>query len=159
MAYAATNEGEYFAELTMWYVGTHGDLHMTGPKPENGPDGLKKYDPEAYALLDDLYSGRIPITRVKLTELKAYSPAREKDLRSGGEQQRTEIRFVNRTDRELQLFWLDSEGKRHPYGTISAHGRSAQSTFASHVWLAADADGSPVALFVAEKETGLAIIR
>ena len=49
----------------MWYFGTHGDLHMTGPKPENGPDGLKKYDPDACALLDDFYSGRIEITRVE----------------------------------------------------------------------------------------------
>ena len=64
-AYAATNVSEYFAELTMWYFGTHGDLHMTGQKPANGPQGLKAYDPEAYALLEDLYSGRIPIERVK----------------------------------------------------------------------------------------------
>ena len=64
-AYAATNVSEYFAELTMWYFGTHGDLHMTDSKPANGPEGLKAYDPEAYSLLDDLYSGRIPIARVK----------------------------------------------------------------------------------------------
>ena len=48
----------------MWYFGTHGDLHMTGPKPENGPAGLEEYDPDGYALLDDFYSGRIEITRV-----------------------------------------------------------------------------------------------
>jgi len=64
-AYAATNPNEFFAELTMWYFGTHGDLHMEGPKPENGPEGLKKYDPEAYALVDDFYSGRIVITKVE----------------------------------------------------------------------------------------------
>ncbi len=51
-AYAASNADEFFAELTMWYSGTHGDLHMTGPKPANGPDGLKHYDPEAYPLFD-----------------------------------------------------------------------------------------------------------
>jgi len=62
-SYAGSNPDEYFAELTMWYFGTHGDLTMTGPKPENGPEGLKKYDPEAYALFDDFYSGRIPIGR------------------------------------------------------------------------------------------------
>jgi len=60
-SYAGSNADEFFAELTMWYFGTHGDLQMTGPKPENGPDGLKKYDPDAYALLDDFYSGRIAI--------------------------------------------------------------------------------------------------
>lgn len=61
-AYSASNPDEFFAELTMWYFGTHGDLNMTGPKPGNGPEGFKKYDPEAYALFDDFYSGRIPIT-------------------------------------------------------------------------------------------------
>lgn len=45
----------------MWYFGTHGDLGMTGPKPENGPEGLKKYDPDAFALLDDFYRGRIEV--------------------------------------------------------------------------------------------------
>jgi alpha-glucosidase len=64
-SYAGSNPDEFFAELTMWYFGTHGDLHMTGPKPDNGPEGLKKYDPEAYALLDDFYNGRIEIAKVE----------------------------------------------------------------------------------------------
>lgn len=63
-AYAASNPDEFFAELTMWYFGTHGDLHMTGPKPANGAEGFKKYDPEAYALFDDFYSGRIHIGKM-----------------------------------------------------------------------------------------------
>ncbi len=58
-SYAGSNADEFFAELTMWYFGTHGDLHMTGTKPDNGPDGLKNYDPEAFALLDEFYSGRM----------------------------------------------------------------------------------------------------
>lgn len=62
-SYAGSNPDEFFAELTMWYFGTHGDLGMPDPKPEPGPDGLKKYDPEAYALFDDFYSGRIYIGR------------------------------------------------------------------------------------------------
>ena len=49
----------------MWYFGTHGDLGMTGPKPENGREGLRKYDPEAFVLMDDFYSGRIEITKVQ----------------------------------------------------------------------------------------------
>jgi alpha-glucosidase len=63
-SYAGSNPDEFFAELTMWYFGTHGDLRMTGPKPENGPEGLKKYDPDAFALLDDFYSGRMTVERV-----------------------------------------------------------------------------------------------
>jgi hypothetical protein len=63
-SYAGSNVDEFFAELTMWYFGTHGDLRMTGPKPENGREGLKQYDPEAYQLMDDFYSGRIDVTPV-----------------------------------------------------------------------------------------------
>jgi alpha-N-arabinofuranosidase len=62
-AYAASNDDEFFAELAMWYFGTHGDLHMTGPKPENGPAGLKAYDPDAFALFDEFFSGRMNISR------------------------------------------------------------------------------------------------
>jgi hypothetical protein len=64
-SYAGSNPDEFFAELTMWYFGTHGDLRMTGTKPENGPEGLKKYDPEAFALFDDFYRGKLEVTRVK----------------------------------------------------------------------------------------------
>lgn len=63
-SYAGSNPDEFFAELTMWYFGTHGDMTMTGPKPENGTEGLKKYDPEAFKLFDDFYQGRIPIEPV-----------------------------------------------------------------------------------------------
>ncbi|MGD0517414.1 MAG: hypothetical protein ABSA26_07755 [Thermoguttaceae bacterium] len=58
-SYAGSNIDEFFAELSMWYFGTHGDLRMTGPKPENGAEGLKKYDPEAFTLIDEFYSGRM----------------------------------------------------------------------------------------------------
>jgi len=64
-SYAGSNPDEYFAELTMWYFGTHGDLSMTGPKPENGPAGLRQYDPEGFALLDDFYSGRIEVGKAQ----------------------------------------------------------------------------------------------
>lgn len=54
-SYAATNADEFFAELSMWYFGTHGDLRMTGKKPESGKQGLKDYDPDAYALFDGFF--------------------------------------------------------------------------------------------------------
>jgi alpha-glucosidase len=158
-AYAASNEGEYFAELTMWYFGTHGDLNIQGPKPENGPEGLRKYDPNAYALLDDLYSGRLPIARVKTVELPAERPARERELRSGSDTVKTSIRFVNRTPQELKLYWLDNEGKRKPYGVVPAGSSVTQGTFASHVWVLAGPDDRAVALFVAASERGVAIVK
>lgn len=61
--YAGSNADEFFAELTMWYFGTRGDMNMKPPKPKKGPEGLKEYDPEAYALFDDLYQGRLTSAR------------------------------------------------------------------------------------------------
>ena len=54
------NPDEFFAELSMWYFGMHGELRMSGPKPADGPEGLKQYDPEAFALMDGYYRGRLP---------------------------------------------------------------------------------------------------
>jgi hypothetical protein len=158
-AYAATNEGEFFAELTMWYFGTHGDLHMTGPKPENGPDGLKAYDSGAYALLDDLYSGRIPVARIEYIALPTRPPSRESELRSGDSTKRSTIRFVNRSDRAVKLYWVDSEGKRQARGTLDSGESLNQRTFASHAWVAADKDEKAIAIFVAGEKRGLAEIR
>jgi hypothetical protein len=56
-SYAATNEEEFFAELSMWYFGTHGDEGMDGIKPGNGPEGLRQYDPDSFALLKSIYGG------------------------------------------------------------------------------------------------------
>lgn len=71
-SYAASNDDEFFAELAMWYFGTHGDLHMTGLKPANGPDGLKAYDPDAFALFDELFSGRISISRTSRADSREF---------------------------------------------------------------------------------------
>lgn len=62
-SYAGSNADEFFAELSMWYFGTHGDMNMEGPKPKNGATGLKEYDAEAFALMDDFYRGRIEVTK------------------------------------------------------------------------------------------------
>ena len=132
---------------------------MTGDKPANGPDGLMAYDPDAYALLDAIYSGRIRVARVQTITLKSYPPEREKDLRSGGEKESVTIQFVNRSPAEVTLYWLDGDGKRHAYGRIASGERTTQNTFVSHVWLAAGPDDKALCLFVAGKKQGLAIVR
>jgi hypothetical protein len=71
-AYAASNDDEFFAELAMWYFGTHGDLGMTGAKPANGRDGLKTYDPEAFALFDDFFSGTTRVSRTVRADSREF---------------------------------------------------------------------------------------
>jgi alpha-glucosidase len=65
--YAGSNEAEYLAELALWYVGGRGDWPRAMGTMQPGPEFIRKYDPEGFKLVDDLYSGRAdvrPVTRV-----------------------------------------------------------------------------------------------
>ena len=54
---------------------------------------------------------------------------------------------MNRTRGPLQLFWLDSSGKRVAYGNLQVGTPFQQGTYANHPWLTVDAKGACVALF------------
>ena len=90
--------------------------------------------------------------------LAPRSPSEEGALRSPPSETVTRVRFENRSGRTLDLFWLDFEGHRKHYGTIAAGGEIAQPTYVGHVWLLADGGGEGVALFVAERAAGLAVV-
>jgi len=62
--YAGSNEHEYIAELALWYVGGRGDWPRVMGKVESGPEFIKKYDPEGFKLVDDLFSGRAEVQPV-----------------------------------------------------------------------------------------------
>lgn len=61
-AYSSSDKDEFFAELTMWYFGTHGDMPKGAGLPDPGPEPFKAYDPDAFKLLDDIYSGRLAVS-------------------------------------------------------------------------------------------------
>lgn len=57
--YAGTNTHEFFAELSSWYFGGRGDVGTLSPPPKPGRAWLKQYDPQAYELLRQIYSGEL----------------------------------------------------------------------------------------------------
>jgi len=59
--YAGSNENEYLAELALWYVGGRGDWPPNMPAMQPGPEFIKKFDPDGYKLVDDLFSGRLDV--------------------------------------------------------------------------------------------------
>jgi hypothetical protein len=67
-AYASTNPDEYFAELTMWYFGNHGDMVIPGTEVKPGATWLKSYDPDGYALLEKIYQGKADVREVTEAE-------------------------------------------------------------------------------------------
>jgi hypothetical protein len=57
-SYAASNVQEFWAELSTWYFGFEGETRMYVVKPRTGPEGLKAYDPDSFALLGTIYGNQ-----------------------------------------------------------------------------------------------------
>ncbi len=156
--YALNNEGEFWAELSMWYFGSRGDFGKISLSPKVGKDWFAHYDAAAYTLLDDIYCGRLTPRRVISEILKPVDASLESRLKSENALKPVKIRFVNLTDKKLKLFWLDYEGKRKLYGEVLPLGEIEQSTFATHPWLVTDSGGNGIAIYRASSENGVAHI-
>lgn len=68
--------------------------------------------------------------------------------RAGGEE--TVLTFQNRTDGDITLFWLNTEGQRVAYGGVRAGAMREMHTYAGHVWIALNAAGQPLGVWVAQ---------
>ncbi len=60
------------------------------------------------------------------------------------------ITFVNTLETEIRLFWLNHEGRRVAYGTVPPGDTHRQHTFAGHVWLIVNHQGTELATIEAE---------
>src|SRR5262249_48086806 len=128
------------------------------PRPARGREGLRKYDPDAYDLLDHIYSGKLAVKRVKMITLVSEAPAREKTLRSLRAEAKTSVLFVNRTPEILQVYWLDYPGKRKLYSVVQPGGTYEVTTFATHPWVVTNEKREVKGLFVSRAEAGKAVI-
>lgn len=141
-SYAASNAREFFAELTMWYVGSRGD-YTSLPSPEPGPDWLARHDPESFALLDGIYSGRLAPEPIEWEVLEPVEAGA-----SGASLFPVSMLIVNETDRPLERFWLDATGKPKSYGPVPPGAAVGQPTFAGHPWALVDSEGSKLGVYV-----------
>jgi hypothetical protein len=135
--YASTNVNEYWAELTTWYFGSHGD-YLQGKIPVAGPKGLHDYDIEGYKLLDSIYSG---IIQPKVLEQKA-SVVVSAGIPSGRSESQVKLSVFNNKSKVLKLYWIDEEGKAKYCETIAAHTHFIQNTFMTNVWMLQDDAGA-----------------
>ena len=70
----------------------------------------------------------------------------------------TSIVFVNRTPGEIELFWIDTGGRRSSYGKISPGKERQQHTYAGHIWEVVDGKGDVLAAFQANDTSARAEI-
>jgi hypothetical protein len=71
----------------------------------------------------------------------------------------TVVRFRNRTDDQVKLYWLPGDGTRTFYEVVAPGSTQEQHTFAGHHWLVTDPDDKAISVFVAARRTGLAEVR
>ncbi len=64
----------------------------------------------------------------------------------------TTISFENQLTGSVELFWVDTEGRRQSYGRVRPGQTREQNTYAGHVWLVTDAFGSLLGVFEATAE-------
>ena len=70
----------------------------------------------------------------------------------------TDLTVVNRLGMDVDLFWIDPDGKRMPYGTVRAGESHLQHTYVGHVWLVTSARGNVLGVFETTAKPGMAII-
>ncbi|MES2279473.1 MAG: hypothetical protein V4592_25800 [Bacteroidota bacterium] len=146
-AYAMVDAGEYWAELSMWYFGKHAEFLHGTRNPAPGPEALKAYDADGYALLDAIYSGRMPFEMVKVTAPKKASATQASSF---GDGKSARMMFSNNTGKKLKIFWVDQIGQLKNYGDASAYMSRIRQTHVGHVWELQDEGGKVVGRYVAD---------
>jgi hypothetical protein len=154
-AYASVDAGEYWAELSMWYFGAHGEYLKGAKLPVAGPDGLKAYDPDGYALLSAIYSGKLKTAITDVTIAQTTSPKVKPTTASS----KAWLMFTNNTTKKLLLFWVDYTGKSRPYGAISPFSKLMQKTFMGDVWRVQDEKGKAIGYYTATSPYAMATLK
>jgi hypothetical protein len=128
--YAATNPKEYWAELSMWYFGAHGDRGSAGPA--DGRAALAAYDPDGEALLDRIYSGALRPSAIRIVPVRMADASAE--FRSVGGGGAATLVLLNNSSRARAVQWLDFKGQPVDYGTLEQMSYRVMNTFIKHAW-------------------------
>lgn len=104
--------------------------------------------------LDSYEIQEVPKDERSIASLEPRSRVRASE-RTGEE---TFINFINRTKGDVEVYWLDSDGRRRRYATIRPEESHEQHTYAGHAWLVTDKEGGRLAVFVATEEPADAVV-
>ena len=102
--------------------------------------------------------GELEAEEAAVVSRRAATPVADVPRRSTRTGPETSITFVNRTSGEVELFWLDTGGRRRSYGKLQAGQQREQHTYAGHVWRVTDSKGALLAAFEAQESPTLAEI-
>ncbi len=83
----------------------------------------------------------------------------ERDPRpSRASSEETALTLINRTDGEIELWWIDLDGRRRSYGRLGPGQTRLQHTFVGHIWQAVKVgDGTNLGVFEARADGAAAV--
>jgi dipeptidyl-peptidase-4 len=113
-----------------------------------GREGSWELDLQSYAITSTQKSAG---EENRLRPRRLPEPSGDSDTESG-------IRFINKRHEEVDIYWVDNDGKRQFYASIPPGEEREMHTYASHSWLVTAKNGDPIAAFKAEEKAGVAII-
>lgn len=132
--------------------------HLQGFNPEESP--RFKWSTELVELTELHHQLKNPDSagNGRWIDLKAHDPSMLPNLRSGNDDTKTAIIFVNGTKIESAYYWMDSEGNEQSYGKIAPGAFVNQHTYEGHIWLVKDVNGNNLAVFRAAEKPGRALV-
>jgi hypothetical protein len=164
--YGATNHAEWFAELTKYYFRPDGaGLAFYDASLSHGREWLRREDPEAFRLVDDLYSGRTDPGVAKTVRLVLGPGRDERALKSRESVVPSGFSVHNGTSAEIRVVWIDFEGHRDPRQPFERApaappgGTIEEFSWATHAFVITDASGRTLCTLTAGDETGTADVR
>lgn len=83
--------------------------------------------------------------------IRTLAGCNEKGLRSQKSDKPTTIEFINKSQRTVQVFWIDYKGKPVLYHTLRPGKRVGQDTYRTHPWIMTTENGKCLESVVAGK--------
>ncbi len=71
----------------------------------------------------------------------------------------TSVEFINESDKTVQLFWIDTNGRPRPYSDLAPGQSYSQHTFAGHAWMVKASDGQFFGSTIAQSPPTVARIK
>ncbi len=86
------------------------------------------------------------------TRPQMVGASQEKAAKSFANESRTEIAFVNTSEQDVKVFWLDFSGHRKLYKVLKAGESYDQQTYLTHAWLVTDGNDNAWSIFYADAQ-------
>jgi dipeptidyl aminopeptidase/acylaminoacyl peptidase len=131
-----------------WLPGTNQFWYRVQTGPDDYEYALVDVDSGVIRRAADAQSLGLPAPAAVSTSRQRRAVVRP--TRRTGEN--TTISFENQLTDSVELFWVDTEGRRQSYGRVRPGQTRDQNTYAGHVWLVTDAFGSLLGVFEATAE-------